>query len=123
MERHFEGVIGRDWRTSEPWWPPEPEPPAGAPNVLLLVLDDVGAARSRLRPLVRVPRWRDPPVRAVALPRQPFGAPAGPTRGRVPPQRGPRRSRDRVPRRPARGRRRPPVLLLPRDRRVPLAAS
>ena len=45
MDRHFEGVIGRDWRTSTPWWPPEPEPPAGAPNVLLLVLDDVGFAQ------------------------------------------------------------------------------
>ena len=41
-ERHFEGVIGRDWRESTPWWPPEPQPPAGAPNVLLIVLDDVG---------------------------------------------------------------------------------
>jgi len=41
----FRGVIGRDFRDSEPWWPPEPEPPAGAPNVLLLVLDDVGYAQ------------------------------------------------------------------------------
>ncbi len=45
MTRHFEGVIGRDWRTSTPWWPPDPEPPAGAPNVLMLVLDDVGFAQ------------------------------------------------------------------------------
>jgi arylsulfatase len=45
MSERFEGVIGRDWRTSTPWWPPEPEPPAGAPNVLLLVLDDVGFAQ------------------------------------------------------------------------------
>jgi arylsulfatase len=45
MSQRFEGVIGRDWRTSTPWWPPEPEPPAGAPNVLLLVLDDVGFAQ------------------------------------------------------------------------------
>ncbi len=43
--RHFEGVIGRDFRTSTPWWPPDPEPPAGAPNVLMLVLDDVGFAQ------------------------------------------------------------------------------
>ena len=41
----FGGVIGDDWRTSTPWWPPEPEPPAGAPNVLLIVLDDVGFAQ------------------------------------------------------------------------------
>ena len=38
----FGGRIGRDWRDSEPWWPPVPRPPEGAPNVLLVVLDDVG---------------------------------------------------------------------------------
>src|SRR5579884_1271333 len=38
----FQGRIGRDWRDSEPWWPPEPAPPEGAPNVVLIVLDDVG---------------------------------------------------------------------------------
>ena len=41
----FEGVIGDDWRTSTPWWPAEPAPPAGAPNVVLVVLDDVGFAQ------------------------------------------------------------------------------
>src|ERR1700674_337986 len=41
----FEGRIGRDWRDSEPWWPPDPAPPDGAPNVLLVVLDDVGFAQ------------------------------------------------------------------------------
>jgi arylsulfatase len=45
MPQEFKGVIGDDWRTSTPWWPPEPEPPAGAPNVLVLVLDDVGFAQ------------------------------------------------------------------------------
>ncbi len=39
------GAIGRDWRTSTPWWPPPPEPPEDAPNVLLVVLDDVGFAQ------------------------------------------------------------------------------
>ncbi len=38
----FGGHIGRDWRDSEPWWPPDPTPPGGAPNVVLIVLDDVG---------------------------------------------------------------------------------
>ena len=80
------------------------------------------AARPRLRPLVRVPRRRDPPVRAHALPRQPLGAAAAHRRRGLPPQRGPRRPRDRVPRRPAQRRRRPAVLPLLRDRRVPLAA-
>jgi arylsulfatase A-like enzyme len=41
----FGGRIGRDWRDSEPWWPAEPSPPPGAPNVVLVVLDDVGYAQ------------------------------------------------------------------------------
>ncbi len=41
-EDGFQGVIGPTWRESTPWWPPEPEAPEGAPNVLLIVLDDVG---------------------------------------------------------------------------------
>ena len=45
MAEHFEGVIGRDWRDSTPWWPRELSAPAGAPNVLLIVLDDVGYAQ------------------------------------------------------------------------------
>ncbi|MHB1518687.1 MAG: arylsulfatase [Acidimicrobiales bacterium] len=42
MSVEFKGRIGRDWRESEPWWPPAPIPPDGAPNVVLVVLDDVG---------------------------------------------------------------------------------
>jgi arylsulfatase A-like enzyme len=41
----FAGVIGPTWRESTPWWPPEPSPPSGAPNVALFVLDDVGFAQ------------------------------------------------------------------------------
>src|SRR5689334_23077019 len=41
----FGGVIGDSWRESTPWWPPDPVPPEGAPNVLLVVLDDVGYAQ------------------------------------------------------------------------------
>jgi arylsulfatase A-like enzyme len=44
-QQEFGGRIGRDWRDSEPWWPPRPSPPEGAPNVLLIVLDDVGFAQ------------------------------------------------------------------------------
>jgi arylsulfatase len=45
MTPEFGGRIGRDWRDSEPWWPAEPSPPPGAPNVVLVVLDDVGYAQ------------------------------------------------------------------------------
>jgi len=46
MEPHeFKGKIGRDWRDSEPWWPEPVRPPDGAPNVVLIVLDDVGFAQ------------------------------------------------------------------------------
>ena len=41
----FRGRIGNDWRDSEPWWPPLPTPPEDAPNVVLIVLDDVGFAQ------------------------------------------------------------------------------
>jgi arylsulfatase A-like enzyme len=38
----FTGVIGRTTQDSTPAWPESPRPPAGAPNVVLFVLDDVG---------------------------------------------------------------------------------
>jgi arylsulfatase len=41
----FGGVIGDSWRESTPWWPPEPTAPDGAPNVVFVVLDDVGYAQ------------------------------------------------------------------------------
>jgi arylsulfatase A-like enzyme len=45
VEQAFGGRIGQDWRDSEPWWPPVPQPPPGAPNIVLVVLDDVGYAQ------------------------------------------------------------------------------
>ncbi len=41
----FKGVIGRYHWDSRPWWPERVRAPAGAPNVLLVVLDDVGFAQ------------------------------------------------------------------------------
>jgi arylsulfatase A-like enzyme len=41
----FKGTIGRYHGESEAYWPPEPSPPPGAPNVLIVVLDDVGFAQ------------------------------------------------------------------------------
>ena len=41
----FEGTIGRYRTDSEAWWPEPVRPPDGAPNVMVVVLDDVGFAQ------------------------------------------------------------------------------
>jgi arylsulfatase len=41
----FRGVTGRYHFDSTPWWPEQVRAPAGAPNLLLVVLDDVGFAQ------------------------------------------------------------------------------
>jgi arylsulfatase A-like enzyme len=41
-EEEFQGVVGTTWRESTSWSPPRPKPPDGAPNVVMIVLDDVG---------------------------------------------------------------------------------
>jgi len=38
----FGGVIKEEASESTPWWPPRVVPPKGAPNVLLIMTDDVG---------------------------------------------------------------------------------
>ncbi len=40
--RPFHGRIARIFAQSEPWWPLRPKPPAGAPNVVIILLDDMG---------------------------------------------------------------------------------
>ena len=45
LEPEFGGRIGRTVSESEPWWPPLRLPPTGAPNVVMVVLDDVGYAQ------------------------------------------------------------------------------
>ena len=40
----FKGRIGRTWAESTPAWPEDPRAPDGAPNVVVIVLDDVGFA-------------------------------------------------------------------------------
>jgi arylsulfatase A-like enzyme len=41
----FEGTIGRYRSESTPWWPEAVRPPADAPNVVVVLLDDVGFAQ------------------------------------------------------------------------------
>jgi arylsulfatase len=40
----FAGRIGRTFAGSEPWWPAPPSPPVGAPDVLVILVDDLGFA-------------------------------------------------------------------------------
>ncbi|MFO1198225.1 MAG: arylsulfatase [Burkholderiaceae bacterium] len=41
-EPRFQGTIGRTVGESTPWWPSDPRPAAGTPNVVVVVFDDVG---------------------------------------------------------------------------------
>ena len=43
-EPAFGGLIGRTYRDATPWWPEPPRAPSDAPNVVFVVLDDVGFA-------------------------------------------------------------------------------
>ena len=45
MSASFGGQIGRTFTDSRSWWPPLPSPPEGAPNVVVVLLDDVGYAQ------------------------------------------------------------------------------
>jgi arylsulfatase A-like enzyme len=38
----FRGTIGKTIAGSKPWWPEAARPPAGAPNILVVLFDDVG---------------------------------------------------------------------------------
>ena len=44
-EQPFGGVIGRTLDESKPWWPPLEKAPVGAPNIVVVLLDDVGYAQ------------------------------------------------------------------------------
>ena len=41
-ETPFGGTIGKTIANSKPWWPQAKKPPTGAPNILVVLFDDVG---------------------------------------------------------------------------------
>src|SRR6185312_13280308 len=41
-QTRFGGTIGKTFRDSKPWWPAPPVRPTGAPNILVVLFDDVG---------------------------------------------------------------------------------
>ena len=41
----FKGKIAKSYQESKEWWPDPKEPPEGAPNVIIFLLDDVGFAQ------------------------------------------------------------------------------
>ena len=45
MTTEFGGTIGETYEDSKAWWPPLPQAPDGAPNVVIVLLDDVGYAQ------------------------------------------------------------------------------
>ena len=40
----FQGTVGKTFAASEPWWPERPAAPDGAPNVVVMLVDDLGYA-------------------------------------------------------------------------------
>jgi arylsulfatase A-like enzyme len=42
MSKQFRGSVGRTWQESKPWWPQPPRAPPDAPDIAVIVLDDVG---------------------------------------------------------------------------------
>jgi len=42
--QEFHGTIAESYEDSEEWWPSNPKPPAGTPNVIIFLLDDTGFA-------------------------------------------------------------------------------
>ncbi|MGB2756847.1 MAG: arylsulfatase [Acidimicrobiia bacterium] len=39
---HFEGTLGRTFAGSQGWWPPRPTPRPDAPNIVIVLVDDLG---------------------------------------------------------------------------------
>ena len=54
----YQGVVGRTLAESKEWWPEPVKAPAGAPNVVWILLDDVGfGAASTFGGLIQTPTF------------------------------------------------------------------
>src|SRR6478736_3121949 len=54
----YEGKIGKTFDESKEWWPQPTKPPADAPNILWILLDDVGfGASSSFGGLIKTPTF------------------------------------------------------------------
>jgi len=40
--QEFKGKVAKSYEESQEWWPSSPKPPAGTPNVMIILLDDTG---------------------------------------------------------------------------------
>jgi arylsulfatase len=54
----YQGVVGKTLAESKEWWPEEVKPPTGSPNVVWILLDDVGfGASSAFGGLIKTPTF------------------------------------------------------------------
>ena len=54
----YQGTVGKTLAESKEWWPAPVKPPAGSPNVVLIILDDVGfGATSAFGGIIRTPTF------------------------------------------------------------------
>ena len=54
----YQGTVGKTLAESKEWWPAPVRPPAGAPNVVWIILDDVGfGASSAFGGIIRTPTF------------------------------------------------------------------
>ena len=44
-QKEFKGKIAKSYEESVEWWPEDPRPPKGAPNIIIFLLDDTGFAQ------------------------------------------------------------------------------
>ncbi|HEY8969755.1 MAG TPA: arylsulfatase [Puia sp.] len=56
QEQPYQGTVGKTLADSKEWWAPIPKAPAGAPNIIWIILDDVGfGAASTFGGVIRTP--------------------------------------------------------------------